>query len=370
MTTTTVTATKAHKIRLHPTAEQEEYLRRAAGTRRFVFHWGLAQWQQQYAAYTAEREMVPEDQRTLKPPTALDLKKQFNAIREVEFPWTYDVTKRVVEGAFDDLGKAFSNFIAKRTGYPRWKKKGKSRESFYLSNDKFTSGDHWVQVPLLGDFIVRRRGANGETIIKRAQMKRRLGKINMAEKLRFVGKILGATICCESGWWFLSVKVEIPTVQTPAEGPPVGIDVGFVRLATLSDDTRFENQKPLRHLLAQVRHLNKQLARRQKGSKNREQTKHRLARLHYRVRCMRDDLLHKIAHQVAERYSFIGFGRSEPPRHAPEPQACLIGLRCRFGKADAVHRVQGASAWHESTEGRAIFPFHQALPSLPSHTRH
>jgi putative transposase len=89
-------------------------------------------------------------------------------------------------------------------------------------------------------------------------------------------------------------------------GPSVGIDLGFVRLATLSDDTRFENQRPLRRLLRQVRFLNQQLARRQKGSANREKTKRKLARLHYRIQCLRDDILHKISFHVTERYSFIG----------------------------------------------------------------
>jgi putative transposase len=42
---------KAHKIRLNPTPEQETYLRRAAGTRRFVYNWGLAEWNRQYAEY-------------------------------------------------------------------------------------------------------------------------------------------------------------------------------------------------------------------------------------------------------------------------------------------------------------------------------
>ncbi len=137
-------------------------------------------------------------------------------------------------------------------------------------------------------------------------MKRRLGKINMSEKLRFTGKILGGTISTRAGFWFISIQVAVQTVEIPVEGPPVGIDVGFIRLATLSDDTRFENQKPLRHLLQQVRYLSKQLARRQKGSKNREKTKRRLTRLHYRIACLRDDILHKISHAVAERYSFIG----------------------------------------------------------------
>jgi putative transposase len=298
-------------------------LRRACGTRRFIFNWGLAEWQRHYQAG--------------EQPSALALKKLFNGLRGVEFPWTYDVTKCVVEGAFDDLGKAFANFFAKRAGYPQFKKKGRSQESFYLSNDKFTVGDQWVQVPVLGDFIVKQREAQGETVTKRAQLKRRLGKINLAEKLRFTvktdktSKILGATIRCEAGWWFLSVQVEVQIAQTPVEGPPIGIDLGFMRLATLSDDTRFENQKPLRHLLAQVRFLNQQLARRQKGSKNREKTKRKLSRLHFRIRCLREDLLHKIAHTITERYSFIGLetlnvrGMFQNRQHALSASDAAIG---------------------------------------------
>ena len=41
---------RAHQIRLHPTPEQAEYFVKAAGTRRFVYNWGLAEWQRQYEA--------------------------------------------------------------------------------------------------------------------------------------------------------------------------------------------------------------------------------------------------------------------------------------------------------------------------------
>ena len=85
------------------------------------------------------------------------------------------MTKCVVEGAFDDLGKAYKNFFAKGAKYPKFKKKGRSKESFYLSNDKFRVGDHWVQVPLLGDFIVRQQEANGTTITKRAAAETAVG---------------------------------------------------------------------------------------------------------------------------------------------------------------------------------------------------
>jgi putative transposase len=140
-----------------PTPEQVEYLKRACGTRRFIYNWGRADFEAEYQAYKLEQETVPEAERTLKPPNALGLKKQFNAIRETAYPWTYDVTKCVVEGAFDDLEKAYANFFAGRAEYPKYKKKGKSHESFYLSNDKFAVGSHWISIPGLGRFLLDSR---------------------------------------------------------------------------------------------------------------------------------------------------------------------------------------------------------------------
>src|SRR5215470_8852783 len=179
---------KAHSIRMHPTPEQVEYLKRACGTRRFIYNWGREQWEKQYQAYKLEQETTPEEQRILMPPNALALKKQFHAIRKQQYPWTYDVTKCVVEGAFDDLGRAYSNFLAGRAEYPKYKKKGKSRESFYLSNDKFTVGSHWISIPGLGRFVLdQRRITQG-----RGRLLRKFGTVNLAEKLR-VGKKEKAT---------------------------------------------------------------------------------------------------------------------------------------------------------------------------------
>ncbi len=81
---------KAHKIRLHPTAEQRAYFFKAAGISRFTWNWALAQWNRHDEA----REK----------PTALKLKKQFNQIRQEQFPWTWDVTKNASDQPFLDLG--------------------------------------------------------------------------------------------------------------------------------------------------------------------------------------------------------------------------------------------------------------------------
>jgi transposase len=262
---------KAHKIRLHPTAEQAHYFARAAGTARFVYNWALAEWKLQYE--------------TGGKPHATALKKQFNAIRREQFPWSYEVTKCAVEGAFMDVAAAFQNFFAGRkagrtVGYPTFKSKKRSRQSFYLANDKFTVGDHWITVP-------------------------KLGRVNMAEKLRFAGKILSARISKTADWWFVSITVEMPDVVPVNTNPAVGIDVGLLRLATLSDGRRYENQRPLRHLLKKLRRLNKELARRTRGGKNWQKTRSKLGRLHYCIACLRTDLLHKLTTEVSQTSGLV-----------------------------------------------------------------
>jgi putative transposase len=262
---------KADKIRLHPTTEEAIYFAKAAGTARFTFNWARAEWQRQYEAGGK--------------PSASALKKQFNAIRGEQFPWSYDVTKCAIEGAFMDVTAAFTNFFegrkaGRKIGFPKFKSKKRSRQSFYLANDKFTVGDHWIDVP-------------------------KLGRVNMAEKLRFQGKIMSARISKSASWWFVSITVEMPDEMVFTTNPPVGVDVGLNRLATLSDGRRYENQRPLVHQLKQLRRLNKQLARRIRGGKNWLKTKDKLGRLHYEIACMRLDWLHKLTTKIAQTSGIV-----------------------------------------------------------------
>lgn len=256
---------KAHKIRLHPTPEQATYFAKAAGTARYAFNWAVAEWKKQYESGGK--------------PSALALRTQFQALRKQELPWTYDVTKCAIEGAFMDVAAAFKNFFAgqkagRKVGFPKFKSKKRSRQSFYLANDKFTVGNHWIDVP-------------------------KLGRVNMAETVRFSGKMMSARISKTATWWFVSITVEMPDEIPLNAHPPVGVDVGLNRLATLSDGRQYENQRPLIHQLKKLRRLNKELARRTKGGKNWQKTKDKLGRLHYEIACIRLDWLHKLTTQIA-----------------------------------------------------------------------
>lgn len=252
---------KAHKIRLNPTAEQHTYFMKAAGTARYAYNWAVARWQEADG----------------KKPTALELKKQFNAQKP---DWAYEVTKCAAEGAFTNFGTALTNFYEKRAETPSFKKRSKGYFKFKLNNDKFDVSGYWVKIP-------------------------KLGLVNMAEKLRYEGKIVGATVSREAGWWSISIAVEMPdkkTLPTPGE---CGVDVGLLRLATLSDGTTFENLRPLRHMLHKLARLQQLFARTQMGSRNRERLKTKIARLHKRIGDVRRDILHKMTTWIAERYGFV-----------------------------------------------------------------
>src|SRR5215469_11551136 len=324
----------AHRIRMNPTREQVEYLKRACGTRRFIYNLGREQWEKQYQAYKEEQETFPEQERKLKPPHALALKKQFNESRKQEYPWTYDVTKCVVEGAFDDLKKAYDNFFAGGAEYPTYKKKGKSHESFYLSNDKFTLGSQWISIPGLGRFILDQR----QTKKDRGKLLRQLGTVNLAEKLRFVEegkatipvkkrnrrkqvlcesvKILGATVSCEAGHWYVSIQVEIKQQRPATPSLVVGVDVGLKQAAVVSDGHRLQNQRPLAHHLKKLGKLQRKLSKKQQTkdpqtkrtlvSQNYEKQRLKVARQHQQIANMRADSQHKFTTELARTCGVIG----------------------------------------------------------------
>jgi putative transposase len=128
----------------------------------------------------------------------------------------------------------------------------------------------------------------------------------MAGNLRFKGKVTGARVIRTADWWFVSISVELPDEKPEKRTAAVGIDLGLNRLATLSTGEGYENQAFLRTALKKLRQANKRLHRRIKGSQNREKARREVARLHYRITCMRDDVLHKLTTRLADCYGIVG----------------------------------------------------------------
>ena len=265
-----------HKIRLQPNSAQETYFRQAAGVARFSYNWGLAEWQRQYT--TGDK------------PSEGSLRKQLNAVKAVDYPWMLDVTKSAPQHALMNLGMAFQRFFRGQATYPTFKRRG-VHDSFRADNGP------------------QDRHSGAATIQGRRIKLPKLGWVRMREVLRWQGRILSVTISRTADWWFAAICVEIPDQLFLSEsqaGSVIGIDLGVKALATLSTGEVIDGPKPHKVLLKRLRRLNKSLARKVKGSANWYKVKRKLARLHYRIRCVRTDALHKLTHRLATQYRTIG----------------------------------------------------------------
>jgi putative transposase len=270
---------RSHKIRLDPTAAQAVYFARACGTARFAYNWALAEWKRQYEADGK--------------PTEAALRKQLNAIKAAEFPWMAEVTKCAPQVAIKNVGIAFQRFFknakaGRKPGYPRFKRKG-IRDSFRADNGPTNSTSHAVQVA-------------GKTV-----KLPRCGVVRMRESLRFSGRVLSATVSRMADGWYVALAVETEDgLAAKQNGGAVGVDLGVKKLATLCDGNSVPALEPHRAEHKRLVRLSRSLARKQKGSANRNKAKAKLARLHLRIANVRKDALHKLTTKLATNYSTIG----------------------------------------------------------------
>lgn len=264
----------AHKIALDPNDRQATYFAKACGTARFAYNWALMEWKRLYELHRADPNQP-------KPTEGL-LRRELNAVKRKEFPWMLEVTKCAPQMAIRQLGRAFENFFAGRAKYPVFRKKG-VHDRFTITNDQFEIKDRRIRIP-------------------------NLGWVRMRECLRFEGKILSATISRVADRWFASVTIETeesrPSV-TP-DSPVVGVDLGVATQATLSTGEMIEGAKPHRVLLKRLQRLSRSLSRKEKGSRNRQKAKNKLARLHARISNIRRDGLHKLTTELTRRFQTIG----------------------------------------------------------------
>lgn len=275
-----------HTIELNPNNKQTTYFSKACGVARLAYNWALAEWQKQYGADKNYRDEcrangMEIDKTKLNNPNQFKLRKQLNGIKKQQFPFMAEVTKCSPQEAIIQLGKAFDNFFKGRAKYPQFRKKG-INDKFSLTNDQFKLIGKKIKIP-------------------------NLGWVKLKENLRFNGKILNATVFKKGGKWFVSVGVEIdhlPKLNAKTH-KSVGIDLGITDLATLSDGTKIQAPKPLKQKLKRLKRLNKQLSRKQKGSKNREKAKTKLSHLHYKISCIRKDFLHKLTTNLVKQFDVI-----------------------------------------------------------------
>ncbi len=227
----------AHIIEIdRPNAEIQEYFAKGCGISRMTYNWGLDRWKK---LHEANQSLPKEEQKRI---SGMSLKKEFNSIKEEQFPFVYEVTKYASQQPFLDLDKAFKRFFSGVSEYPKFHKKHKTRDSFYIGGDQVKVDGKFLKIPNLKV------------------------PIKLKEKLRFEGKINSATISRRADKWFVSIQVEIlkPTIKRKYDDGNkrvVGVDLGINKLAVMSDGLIIENSRPLKRALKKLKKAQRKLSR-------------------------------------------------------------------------------------------------------------
>lgn len=73
----------------------------------------------------------------------------------------------------------------------------------------------------------------------------------------------------------------------------------------LSDGTKIENPKWLRRTEKKIKKVQRDLSRKQKGSKNYDKNRQKLAKLHEKITNQRRDFLHKLSSKIINENQVI-----------------------------------------------------------------
>ncbi|MFJ9381720.1 RNA-guided endonuclease InsQ/TnpB family protein [Streptomyces sp. NPDC101455] len=252
---------RAFKYRFYPTDEQAAELSRTFGCVRLVYNKAL---EERTRAWYGERRRVSYVQSS----AALTEWKKTG-----ELAFLTEVSSVPLQQALRHLQTAFGNFFARRTEYPRFKSRKKSRASAEYTRSAFT----WREGRL--------------TLAKMAGPL----DIRWSRPLPEGSEPTTATVSRDSaGRWFVSLLCDDCITRAPATKNAVGIDVGISSLVTLSTGEKVTNLRHERGDRARLARAQRELSRRAKGSANRAKARERVARVHARIADRRRDHLHKL----------------------------------------------------------------------------
>ena len=258
------------KTELKPNNKQVTLFRKASGISRHAYNWACATVQQ----CLANDEKVP---------SAIDLHKRLNAEVKPSHAWYYEVSKAIPQKALIDLRTAWDRCFKKLGKQPKFKKKGQ-RDSFYLESGTIAKP------------MIRNNG-------KRIKLPT-IGWVKLAEPLPLTA-VHNCVISRQANKWFVAIKHDVQLPEIPLNRPSTGVDIGIKELAVCANGEVFANPKAYRRMSKRLKHLQRVVSRRVKGSNNRTKAVRDLAKLHARVSNIRKDAIHKLTHYLAKNHSVI-----------------------------------------------------------------
>ncbi len=257
-----------YKYRIYPNDVQKVKLAQLFGCCRYVWNQALAHCNEMYA-------------QGQKKPSHNQLDKQFLTEAKKSTLWLKEVASTTLQQSLIDLNTAYKNFFeslnGKRQGpklrSPKFKSR-KNRQSARFVGNNFKVGQHKI------------------TLTK-------IGKVKMVWSRSLPSKPSSATVIKDvANRYFVSFVVETNAEFLEPNGQSVGIDLGITTFATLSTGEKVNAPKPLKKNLKKLKRFQRSLSRCQKGSKRREKARLTVAKLHTKIKDIREDFLHKLSTRI------------------------------------------------------------------------
>lgn len=261
---------KAYRYRLYPTIEQKIMFAKTFGCARFIYNKMLGDRLDYYKETGKRLNNTP-------------------AQYKKEFPWLKEVDSLALANAQINLNKAYNNFWSNRKhfGKPCFKSK-KTGHASYSTNNQHGSvriEGNKVKLPKIGWV-----------------------KLCLHRPLMENSTIKTVTISkTPSGKYYISILVEYENQILPIIPENfLGLDFAMHGLYVASDEDNADYPNFLREAENRLVKAQRKLSKRQKGSRNRDKQRLRVAVLHEKIANQRRDFLHKKARYLADRYDVIG----------------------------------------------------------------
>ncbi len=264
---------QAVKVRLYPTTEQQEILAQ---------HFGCARWWWNRALNLC----IETYQATGKSLSQSALNKFLPKLKKQEdTEWLSECYSQVLQATTLNLVTAYRNFFERRAKYPRFKAKKNKQSIQYPQSVKVVDG--CLKFP-------------GRVGVVKAKIHRPIEETIKTVTISMM----------PSGKYFASVLMELEGDKPPTntDGKVAGIDLGLKDFAIVNDGVKTSKYANPRHLAKPERNLKRKqrkLARKEKGSKSRDKARKLVARVHERVRNVRQDYLHKLSRKLVDENQVI-----------------------------------------------------------------
>lgn len=275
---------RAIKIRLYPNKEQEQTLNKVLGCYRFVYNQMLAQKQNAYKA----------DKTNLK---VTDLSKWFHGIllKDEQYAWLKEQNTKVMKQAIRQMDGAYQKFFKQHNGFPKFKSKKDKQSALFpyeaiSKHNTFETKHISLTTPL-------------------KNIKFRCSDLYFSRLQKYNKNIRSATLSkTKSGNFFLSILIELPQeeiIRFEHTNEHVGIDLGVKDFVITSNGEVFENKHFLKKKEKQIKKLQRQLSKKQKGSNNRNKVRIRLAKAFEHLTNQKDTYIHSVVNELLTYYDIV-----------------------------------------------------------------